>query len=64
VIDWLLVDYGEVLSRALPEATFTELAAIADLRSDEFREPYWRYRPDYDRARPRCATGRRFSTAT
>jgi putative hydrolase of the HAD superfamily len=49
VIDWLLVDYGEVLSRALPEATVTELAAIADLRRDEFRERYWRYRPDYDR---------------
>jgi putative hydrolase of the HAD superfamily len=49
VIDWLLVDYGEVLSRALPEATFTELAAIADLRRDEFRERYWRYRPEYDR---------------
>ena len=49
MIDWLLVDYGEVLSRALPEATFTELAAIADLRRDEFRERYWRYRPDYDR---------------
>lgn len=49
MIDWLLVDYGEVLSRALPDATFTELAAIADLRRDEFRERYWRYRPDYDR---------------
>jgi putative hydrolase of the HAD superfamily len=49
VIDWLLVDYGEVLSRALPDATFTELAAIADLRRDAFRERYWRYRPDYDR---------------
>jgi putative hydrolase of the HAD superfamily len=49
VIDWLLVDYGEVLSRALSEATFTELAAIADLRRDEFRERYWRCRPDYDR---------------
>jgi len=49
VIDWLLVDYGEVLSRALPESTFAELAAIADLHRDEFRERYWRYRPDYDR---------------
>ena len=49
MIDWLLVDYGEVLSRALPEATVTELAAIADLHRDEFRERYWRYRPDYDR---------------
>jgi putative hydrolase of the HAD superfamily len=49
VIDWLLVDYGEVLSRAIPEATVTELAAIADLHRDEFRERYWRYRPDYDR---------------
>jgi putative hydrolase of the HAD superfamily len=49
VIDWLLVDYGEVLSRALPKATFTELAATADLRCDEFRERYWRCRPDYDR---------------
>jgi putative hydrolase of the HAD superfamily len=49
VIDWLLVDYGEVLSRALPEATFTELAAMTGLDRDEFRERYWRYRPDYDR---------------
>ncbi len=49
MIDWLLVDYGEVLSRALPEATFTELATIADLGHDEFRERYWRCRPDYDR---------------
>ena len=49
LVDWLLVDYGEVLSTALPEATFTELAAIADLGRDEFRERYWRYRPDYDR---------------
>jgi putative hydrolase of the HAD superfamily len=55
VIDWLLVDYGEVLSRALPEATVTELAAIADLHPDEFRERYWRYRPDYDRGQtPLC----------
>jgi putative hydrolase of the HAD superfamily len=49
VIDWLLVDYGEVLSRALPKATFTELAATADLHRDEFRKRYWRCRPDYDR---------------
>src|SRR4029077_6707114 len=49
VIDWLLGDYGEVLSRALPESTFAELAAISDLQRDEFRERYWRYRPDYDR---------------
>jgi hypothetical protein len=38
VIGWLLVDYGEVLSRALPEATVTEIAAIADLHREEFRE--------------------------
>jgi putative hydrolase of the HAD superfamily len=49
VIEWLLVDYGEVLSMAPPEATFTELAAIAGLRRDEFRERYWQCRPDYDR---------------
>jgi putative hydrolase of the HAD superfamily len=49
VIEWLLVDYGEVLSMAPPDATVTELAAIAGVRRDEFRERYWRYRPDYDR---------------
>jgi putative hydrolase of the HAD superfamily len=49
MIDWLLLDYGQVLSTAPPEAAFTELAAIADLNRDEFRERYWRYRPDYDR---------------
>jgi putative hydrolase of the HAD superfamily len=49
VIEWLLVDYGEVLSMAPPEATFTELAAIAGLHPDEFRERYWQCRPDYDR---------------
>jgi putative hydrolase of the HAD superfamily len=49
VIDWLLVDYGEVLSTAPPKAMFGELAAIADLDLDELRERYWRYRPDYDR---------------
>jgi hypothetical protein len=36
VIDWLLVDYGEVLSTAPPEVAFTELAAIAGLKRDEF----------------------------
>ena len=49
MIDWLLVDYGEVLSRALPEATVTELAAMTGLDGDELHERYWRYRPDYDR---------------
>jgi putative hydrolase of the HAD superfamily len=48
VIDWLLVDYGEVLSRALPEATFKELATMTGLDRDELHERYWRYRPDYD----------------
>jgi putative hydrolase of the HAD superfamily len=49
VIDWLLVDYGEVLSTALSEVTVTELAAIAELERDEFFERYWRHRPGYDR---------------
>jgi hypothetical protein len=41
VIDWLLVDYGEVLSTAPPEVTFTELTAIAGLKRDEFFERHW-----------------------
>jgi putative hydrolase of the HAD superfamily len=49
VIDWLLVDYGEVISRALPEAALTELAAMAGLDRDELHQRYWRCRPDYDR---------------
>jgi putative hydrolase of the HAD superfamily len=49
VIDWLLVDYGEVLGTAPPEVAFTELAAIAGLKRDEFFERYWRHRPGYDR---------------
>lgn len=49
MIEWLLLDYGEVLSKPQPEATFTELAAIAGVGRDEFRERYWRYRPEYDR---------------
>jgi putative hydrolase of the HAD superfamily len=49
MIDWLLLDYGEVLSTAPPEATFTKLAVVAGLHPDEFRERYWRYRPEYDR---------------
>lgn len=49
MIDWLLLDYGKVLSKAQPESTFTELAAIADSSTDEFRERYWRYRAEYDR---------------
>jgi putative hydrolase of the HAD superfamily len=49
VIDWLLVDYGEVISRALPEATLTELAAMAGLDRNALHERYWRCRPDYDR---------------
>jgi len=49
MIDWLLLDYGKVLSKAQPESTFTELAAIAEASTDEFRERYWRYRPEYDR---------------
>ena len=49
MIDWLLLDYGKVLSKAQPPATFTELAAIAGTSTAEFRQRYWRHRAEYDR---------------
>jgi putative hydrolase of the HAD superfamily len=52
VIEWLLVDYGEVLSTPPPDDTITELAALAGQNPAEFLQRYWQARPGYDLGQP------------
>jgi hypothetical protein len=51
VIEWLLVEYGEVLSTPPPDDTITELAALAGQNPAEFLQRYWQARPGYDPCR-------------
>jgi putative hydrolase of the HAD superfamily len=48
VIEWLLVDYGEVISLPLPDDTSNELASLAGQNPAEFLQRYWQARPAYD----------------
>jgi putative hydrolase of the HAD superfamily len=48
VIEWLLVDYGEVISLPLPDDTSNELATLAGQNPAEFLRRYWQARPAYD----------------
>jgi putative hydrolase of the HAD superfamily len=48
MITYLLVDYGEVMSKPQPAHTLRDLARLSDLPTDELSRRYWRYRPDYD----------------
>ena len=48
VIEWLLVEYDEVLSTPPPDDTITELAALAGQNPAEFLQRYWQERPGYD----------------
>ena len=41
MIEWLLVDYGEVLGTPPPDDTTTELAALAGQNPAEFLHRYW-----------------------
>ena len=52
MIDWLLVDYGEVISTRLPDDTVNELAALAGQNPEQFLGRYWQARPDYDLGQP------------
>ena len=45
---WVLADYGEVISAALPAETILELADLAGQQPGEFRGRYWKFRPPYD----------------
>jgi putative hydrolase of the HAD superfamily len=45
----LLIDFGEVVSRAQPAADIAALAADAGLPVAEFTARYWAHRPGYDR---------------
>lgn len=48
MIDWLLVDYGEVLSTPLPDTTIETLARTAGMEPATLLERYWAERRDYD----------------
>ena len=48
MIEWLLVDYGEVISVPLPDDTSNELATLAGQTPAEFLQRYWQARPAYD----------------
>jgi putative hydrolase of the HAD superfamily len=45
---WVLADYGEVISAPMPAETIRELADLAGMQADEFRDRYWKFRPPYD----------------
>ena len=45
---WVLADYGEVISDPMPAETILELADLAGMQADEFRDRYWKFRPPYD----------------
>ena len=45
---WVLADYGEVISDPMPAETIGELADLAGMQADEFRDRYWKFRPPYD----------------
>lgn len=45
---WVLADYGEVISDPIPAETILELADLAGMPADEFRDRYWKFRPPYD----------------
>jgi putative hydrolase of the HAD superfamily len=47
----LILDYGEVLARAQSAASIQGMAELAKLETEEFRQRYWRHRPDYDAGR-------------
>jgi hypothetical protein len=42
---WVLADYGEVISDPMPAETILELADLAGMQADEFRDRYWKFRP-------------------
>ncbi len=44
----LILDFGEVLTRAQPRASIEQMAALAGLPVDDFIARYWRHRRDYD----------------
>lgn len=46
---WLLVDFGKVISRPQPAETLTRMAVVAGLDLAAFVERYWAARADYDR---------------
>jgi putative hydrolase of the HAD superfamily len=46
---WMLLDYGEVISRPQSAEAVSSLAALAGQEPARFRDRYWRYRPTYDR---------------
>ena len=45
----LVVDYGEVLSKAPDPASFAEMAGLAGVELGRFTDAYWRLRSAYDR---------------
>lgn len=49
-IDALILDFGEVLVRPQSQSAVERMSRLARLEVDEFRERYWRHRPDYDSA--------------
>ncbi len=63
VIEWLLVDYGEVISVPLPDDTSNELATLAGQNPAEFLQRYWQARPAYDLGQAPATYGSRRSLA-
>jgi putative hydrolase of the HAD superfamily len=52
VIDWLLVDYGETISRRFGIDALTHLADLAGQEPREFLHHYWQHRSAYDLGEP------------
>jgi len=44
----LILDFGEVLTRAQPLHLVEDMARLAGMAIDDFRARYWRHRADYD----------------
>ena len=47
--DWIVFDYGGVLSLPQPDTDQAALAGLAGLPEAEFATGYWAYRAEYDR---------------
>ena len=44
----LILDFGEVLTRAQPSHLVEKMARVAGVPLDDFQSRYWRHRADYD----------------
>lgn len=52
---WLLVDFGDVISRPYDDDSYRTLAALLDLDATHLRSTYWQHRRAYDAGEPSAA---------